>query len=92
MNQLKHLLLPLAAFALAACRTTAPVVDRFHPASAEAAEAPERPSPRSLSEDEHTQRTDELLAKREAQAKAAESDGGNDIAPTKKPTGHEHHH
>lgn len=86
----------LAALALAACSTTAPVVDRSHPANAEAAESAQRPLPRLLGADEHTQRTHELLAQRGAQAKAAEGEApGNEanIAPPKspKPTGHEHH-
>ena len=51
--------------------------------------------PRKLGSDEATQRTHALLAEREAQAKAAESEKpGNEanVAPQKKkPTGHEHH-
>jgi len=96
MTHTKHLQLSLAALALAACSTTAPIVDRSHPASSDAAESAERPLPRFLGADEHTRRTRELLAQREAQASAAESEapgGEASIAAPDSPksTGHEHH-
>jgi hypothetical protein len=96
MTRPEHLLILPASLALAACGTTAPIVDRLHPASADAAESAERPLPRLLGADEHTRRTHELLAQREAQARAAENEApGNEanIAPPKipKPTSHEHH-
>jgi hypothetical protein len=93
MTHMRPLLLPIAAFALAACSATAPIVDRSHPGSADAAESVEHPLPRLLGADEHIRRTHELLAQREAQARAAESEDEANIAAPKspKPGSHEHH-
>jgi hypothetical protein len=92
---------------LVGCSTSAPVIDRTHPASAEAAESATEPMPRMLATDDVTRRTRDLLAQRAAEAKAAESEtgtgtpatpGGNAIDHSghqmpgmKKGAGHENH-
>jgi hypothetical protein len=70
-------MIPLAAFSVVGC-TTLPLVDRLHPANTEAPESLERPLHGLLTDDEHTQRTRELLARRDAQTRAAESESPTD--------------
>jgi hypothetical protein len=67
---------------LAGCSTSAPVINRMHPASAKAAESDTEPMPRMLETDELTRRTNDLLAQRAAEAKAAESEMGTETPTT----------
>jgi hypothetical protein len=71
-----RLVLMLLSFLLVGCGTSAPVIDRRHPASAEAAESTTELMPRMLAIDDATRRTRDLLAQRAAEAKAAESETG----------------
>ena len=90
-----HLNLCAALFFSACSTTTIAPVDRHHAASTDAPEARARPLRPMLGADDATQRTHDLIARREREAKAAEAEPpGNEAniaTPKQKPTGHEHH-
>lgn len=74
-----------ALLAFAGCASQPLVIDRRHPASAEAPEAPSRPPARLPAQDEATRITHDLLAARDTEAKAAENEPATSQA-------HEHRH